>query len=104
MKKIYVKPEAMTVAFAVNENIATSGFYTEDLDGVVSYKQQEEGCNDILNGTSIETGLEDGNYDINDVMDSLANRIQAGGGSALEELKAILDDLLKQEDPHFVCA
>jgi hypothetical protein len=104
MKKIYVKPEAMTVAFAVNENIATSGFYTEDLEGVVTYKQDEVGCNDILNGTNIETGLPDGETDINLVMVHLEQMIsQTTNQSALEELWAILK-MLKNESKPFVCA
>jgi hypothetical protein len=104
MKKIYVKPEAMTVAFAVNENIATSGFYTEDLDGVVTYKQDEVGCNDILNGTNIETGLPDGETDINMVMKHLEQMInQTTNQSALAELWDVLN-MLKDEKKPFVCA
>jgi hypothetical protein len=104
MKKIYVKPEAMTVAFAVNENIATSGFYTEAEDGVVTYKQDEVGCNDILNGTNIETGLPDGETDINMVMKHLEQMIsQTTNQSALKELWAVLN-MLKDEKKPFVCA
>lgn len=104
MKKIYVKPEAMTVTFAVNENIATSGFYTEDLEGVVTYKQDEVGCNDILNGTHIETGLPDGETDIKKVMEYLEQTIShTTNESALKELWDVLN-MLKDEKKPFVCA
>jgi hypothetical protein len=53
MKKIYVKPEAFSVAFAVNENIATSGDIstTDSSDGFVKYIQNGDNCNKLLSNT-----------------------------------------------------
>ena len=67
MRKIYVKPVANSVAFVVNENIATSNTSKDDIHGIVgslSYDQVERGvCNDVINSTQIPTGLPEGVYD-----------------------------------------
>lgn len=111
MKKIYVKPEAFSVAFAVNENIAISGQITSSADGVITYVQAVEGCNKYINGTEISTGLREGCYDINHVMQHLQDRQNAGNmededlvalGKMLEELQAAAN--ATGGVPNFVCA
>ncbi len=65
MKKLYVKPVALNVAFVVNENIAISREPDESLTGKGSYANVEAGiCNEYFNSTTIKTYLEPGEYDI----------------------------------------
>lgn len=107
MKKVYVRPVASSVAFAVNENIATSA--SQILNGVVSYVQAVEDCNKIINSTSIETGLAPGVTSIEIVLENLRNQMSTLTGSALEELAAILAAIEKAyhengEAANFNCA
>ena len=59
MKKSYIKPVAMNVAFMVNENIAVS--YDEAVTGTGSFSADVGNpagqCNKFVNNTGIETGL-----------------------------------------------
>ncbi len=58
MKKLYVKPVAMNVVYAVNENISLSGIFVDP--GKLSFNHAVADCNKYLNHTTIETGLPDG--------------------------------------------
>ena len=84
MKKIYVKPEAFSVAFAVNENIAFSGEITMSSGTEVKYIQSYEGCNKFL-------------------METIGDRKDPIYGTDLLELAAILAKIEKDKGD-FVCA
>jgi hypothetical protein len=103
MKKIYVKPEAFSVAFAVNENIAMSGDITMSSGGKIKYIQIGEGCNKFLSNTGIATGLKEGCIDYDHMMGHIAERKDPVYGTDLGELNAILAELEKNEKD-FVCA
>ena len=106
MKKTYVKPEAFSVAFAVNENIATS-IFTESADGTITYVQSVEGCNKYINSTQISTGLKDGCTDITHVMEHLKDRLEDANyiGSDLATLAALLAKLeATGQTNDFICA
>jgi hypothetical protein len=104
MKKIYVKPEAFSVAFAVNENIATSGNITStpSSGGFVKYIQIGENCNKLLSQTGIATGLKEGCIDYDHMMNHLMNREDPVYGTDFGELVKILEDL-KERKEDFVC-
>lgn len=103
MKKIYVKPEAFSVAFAVNENIAFSGDVTMSSGGKIKYIQTGEGCNKFLSNTGIATGLKDGCIDYDHMMAHIKDRKDPEFGTDLDELNAILAKLAENEQD-FVCA
>jgi hypothetical protein len=103
MKKIYVKPEAFSVAFAVNENIAFSGDVTNSSGGYIKYIQSGEGCNKMLSNTGISTGLKEGCIDYEQMKDNLMNSVDAVHGSDFMELVKILEKL-EAEKKDFVCA
>jgi hypothetical protein len=103
MKKIYVKPEAFSVAFAVNENIAFSGDITMSSGGEIKYVQSGEGCNKFLSNTGIATGLKEGCIDYNHMMGHISLREDPKYGTDLKELDAILAKLAENEQD-FVCA
>jgi hypothetical protein len=103
MKKIYVKPEAFSVAFAVNENIAFSGDITMSSRGEVKYIQSGEGCNKLLSNTGIATGLKEGCIDYNHMMGHISLREDPKYGTDLKELDAILAKLA-ENNQDFVCA
>ena len=89
MKKSYIKPVATSVAFVVNENIATSSFDFETSLGNVKLWADWEGCNEKFPGVDIPTGLEPGN---NNVVEAVKNLSK-------EELKIIYDMLLSGQLP-----
>lgn len=103
MKKIYVKPQASSVAFAVNENIAFSGEITMSSGGEVKYIQSYDGCNKFLSNTGIATGLKEGCIDYQHMMDKIIVREDPVYGTDLFELNKILEDLEKKKQD-FVCA
>lgn len=103
MKKIYVKPEAFSVAFAVNENIAFSGEITMSSGTEVKYIQSYEGCNKILSNTGIATGLKEGCIEYQDMMEKIGERKDPIYGTDLLELAAILAKIEKDKGD-FICA
>lgn len=103
MKKVYVKPEAFSVAFAVNENIAFSGVVTNSSGGMIKYIQVADGCNKLLSNTGIATGLKEGCIDYDHAMQHLMNREDPVYGTDFLELYAHLNKL-KEEGKDFVCA
>lgn len=104
MKKIYVKPEAFSVAFAVNENIAFSGWITNTQTGAVLYMNHAGGnCNKFLSTTQIETGLKEGCIDFGHMLGHLANRPNEKYGNDLKALEALLKEYKEAEKP-FPCA
>jgi hypothetical protein len=103
MKKIYVKPEAFSVAFAVNENIAFSGVVTDSSGGMIKYIQSYEGCNKFLSNTGIATGLKEGCINYEHMMNHIIAREDAVYGTDFKELVSILNKL-KEEEKDFVCA
>ena len=87
MKKVYVTPVATTVAFVVNENIATSRQPDESWTGEGTYSQEPAGkCNDVFNSTDVKTHLQPGEIDI---QKALAN-VQYYEPHRLNEILAIL--------------
>ena len=104
MKKIYVKPEAFSVAFAVNENIAFSGWITNTEGGAVVYTNHAGGnCNKYLSTVGIETGLKEGCIDYDHMMGHLAARPNEKYGNDLEALMALLNEYKDANKP-FPCA
>jgi hypothetical protein len=103
MKKIYVKPEAFSVAFAVNENIAFSGDVTMSSGGEIKYIQSGEGCNKLLSNTGIATGLKEGCIEYQHMMEKITNRDDPVYGKDIHELAAILAKI-EEEKGDFVCA
>lgn len=103
MKKIYVKPEAFSVAFAVNENIAFSGDVTNSSGGEIKYIQSGDGCNKMLSNTGIATGLKEGCLDYDHMMNHIMNREDPVYGTDFEELVGILEKL-EADKKDFVCA
>lgn len=103
MKKIYVKPQAFSVAFAVNENIAFSGGVTSSSGGEVKYIQSYDGCNKLLSNTGIATGLKEGCIDYKHMMGHIAVRVDPEHGTDLIELNKILEKLIENGED-FVCA
>ncbi len=103
MKKIYVKPQASSVAFAVNENIAFSGEITMSSGGEVKYIQSYDGCNTFLSNTGIATGLLEGCIDYQEMMDNIGARLDPDHGTDLLELNKILKEL-EENKQDFVCA
>lgn len=103
MKKTYVKPVAVSVAFAVNENIALSGFLAKTEGGVVKYVNHSGGnCNKYLSTTGIATGLKEGCVDYEHMMYHLMNRENPVKGADFEKLMAILAELEKNKQD-FAC-
>ena len=105
MKKIYVKPQASSVAFAVNENIAFSGEITMSSGGEVKYIQSYDGCNKFLSNTGIATGLKEGCINYDHMMGHIMNRPDESGvyKTDFDELVAIMKKIEK-ESGNFVCA
>ena len=103
MKKTYVKPAAVSVAFAVNENIALSGFLANTEGGVVKYVNHSGGnCNKYLSTTGIATGLKEGCVDYEHMMNNLMNQKDEKFGTDFNELMSILDELKKNKQD-FAC-
>lgn len=103
MKKTYVKPAAFSVAFAVNENIALSGFLAKTEGGEVKYVNHSGGnCNKYLSTTGIETGLKEGCIDYDHMMKHIMEREDPVYGTDFAELMKILADLEKAGQ-NFAC-
>ena len=71
MKKLYMKPVASNIAYAVNENIAKSGFIVGD-PGDVDYTQFDRSeCTRVIINTGVETGVLPGVTNIHEVLNAL---------------------------------
>jgi hypothetical protein len=103
MKKIYVKPEAFSVAFAVNENIAFSGDITMSSGGEIKYVQSGEGCNKFLSNTGIATGLKEGCINYDHMIGHIKARPDEKFGTDFLELVEIMKKIEKEQG-NFVCA
>lgn len=90
MKKFYVKPAATNVAFVVNENIATSRGFHEELTGMGSFNNAGDNCNEVFNSTQIPTGLAPGEDNILKAMQYVA---QLEDGRFLQEIMDRMDPL-----------
>ena len=72
MKKLYVKPTADSIAYAVNENIAISGDIVTGDPGDVGYQQTGmEQCNLYIANTGVATGVLPGVTNIQAVLTAL---------------------------------
>ncbi len=80
-KTMYIKPRASMLAFALQENIAasTGEEYCTETAGALTFTHALPGCNDYLNSTRIDTGLCEGCFDIDHLMENLRNTVSSGG-------------------------
>jgi hypothetical protein len=77
MKKLYMKPTASSVEYAVNENIAIStGLDMDNILGApgdISYQNTDRSlCNKVIINTGVETGVLPGVTNIHQVLAALA--------------------------------
>ncbi len=98
MEKItYNRPLATRVVFSVGEHIAASNgeeVFTEIASGI-TFTHALPKCNDYLNSTRIDTGLKDGCFDIDHVMQNLRETASSGGefANGAAELLHMLETL-----------
>ncbi len=94
-KSAYIQPRATVLVYEMRENIATSAgesFVTEQV-GELTFTHALPGCNDYLNSTRIDTGLCDGCYDIDHLMENLRNAVSTSSeyANSAAELLHILE-------------
>ncbi len=93
----YIRPHALTLAYALRENIAASAgdsFCTETA-GALTFTHALPGCNDYLNSTRLDTGLCEGCYDIDHLLENLRSTASSGGeyANSAAELLHILETM-----------
>ncbi len=102
---MYIKPGATVLSYALRENIAASAgeeICTEKV-GELTFTHALPGCNDYLNSTRIDTGLCEGCFDIDHLMENL--RANASSGGEYANSAAELLHLLETMGPeNFNCA
>ena len=108
MKKLYVKPTASNVAYAVNENIALSLKYNIGDPGNITYINVERSlCNKEIANTGIPTGLIPGCTNIEHVMRNLKEAAEASGdiqNSDFMKLWQLVQDINNNNTPEdFTC-
>ncbi len=96
-KKPYIQPRASTLAYALRENIAasTGESYCTETAGALTFTHALPGCNDYLNSTRIDSGLCEGCFDIDHLLENLRNTAASGGeyANGAAELLHILETM-----------
>lgn len=103
MKRNYMKPLASAVAFVVNENIASS--FT-DAEGTAYFSNGTgaKTCNKLINGTGIETGLTDGDFNIYTAFANIMKVVDELEGDEKAKVWELYEQLKKEGPDGFICA